>query len=149
MAGLTFEINGEHRGAEVDGGVILLDMLRDVLSLKGAKDACRRGDCGACTVLVGGRPVLSCMLPASLVTEPIETVEGLAEEAGSFRAAMADAGGFQCGFCTSGIVVRAVSLLRAGLPDDDAELARAMSGNLCRCTGYRPIFRALREAARP
>jgi aerobic-type carbon monoxide dehydrogenase small subunit (CoxS/CutS family) len=98
-------------------------------------------------VLVGGRAVLSCLTLAHLVDAPVETVEGLAAEAAPFRAAMADCGGFQCGYCTSGVVVRAVALLRQGLPAGDAALARAMAGNLCRCTGYQPILAALRQAA--
>lgn len=147
MASLNLEINGENREADAKADAVLLDVLRDAMSLKGTKDACRRGECGACTVLLGGRPVLSCLLPAALVGEPVETVEGLANEAKPFREAMADAGGFQCGYCTSGVVVRAVALLRDGLPEDDAELARAMAGNLCRCTGYRAILNALRQAA--
>lgn len=137
--GTTHEIVAEPQSA-------LLDVLRDALGLTGAKDACRRGECGACTVLIGGKAVLSCLTLLALVEEPIETVEGLVEESRGFREAMADCGGFQCGYCTSGVVVRAVSLLRAGLPDGEGALAHAMAGNLCRCTGYRAILEALRRA---
>jgi aerobic-type carbon monoxide dehydrogenase small subunit (CoxS/CutS family) len=147
MASCALSVNGQSQRLEVAPGAMLLDVLRDGLGLTGAKDACRRGECGACTVLVGGRAVLSCVTLAELVSGPVETVEGLAEEARHFREAMADRGGFQCSYCTPGMVVRAVSLLRAGLPANDAALAAALSGNLCRCTGYRPILAALREAA--
>jgi aerobic-type carbon monoxide dehydrogenase small subunit (CoxS/CutS family) len=146
MHQLSLTVNGQAQQVVAAPDAVLLDVLRDGLGLTGAKDACRRGECGACTVLVGGRATLSCLTLAALVDEPVETVEGLTEEAASFRAALADSGGFQCGYCTSGIVVRAVSLLRAGLPSDDRALARAMAGNLCRCTGYRGILAALRRA---
>jgi aerobic-type carbon monoxide dehydrogenase small subunit (CoxS/CutS family) len=132
----------------VSPGERLLDVLRDRLGLKGTKEGCARGECGACTVLVDGRPALSCIMLASRVTGHVETIEGVAEEANSLRAAFADRGAFQCGFCTPGQVVRGVSLLRGGLPADDAALRRAMSGNVCRCTGYVGIIAALREAAR-
>lgn len=142
----TFTVNGTAREIQTQPDTILLDVLRDDLGLTGTKDSCRRGECGACTVLVGGRPVLACLALMALVAEPVETVEGLAEESRRFREAMADCGGFQCGYCTSGMVVRGVSLLRAGLPEEEAALARAMVGNLCRCTGYRAILEALRRA---
>jgi aerobic-type carbon monoxide dehydrogenase small subunit (CoxS/CutS family) len=138
-------INGAIRQIEVPPGTLLVDVLRDNLRLTGTKDACRCGECGSCTVLVGGKAVLSCLSLVALVEEPVETVEGLVEESRAFREAMADCGGFQCGYCTSGVVVRAVELLRAGLPQSDEGLARAMAGNLCRCTGYRGILEALRQ----
>ncbi len=139
-------VNGAIHQIEVPPGTVLVDVLRDNLGLTGTKDACRRGDCGSCTVLVGGKAVLSCLSLVALVEEPVETVEGLVEESRVFREAMADCGGFQCGYCTSGVVVRAVSLLRAGLPESEEILAQAMAGNLCRCTGYRGILEALRQA---
>ncbi|MDA0339203.1 MAG: 2Fe-2S iron-sulfur cluster-binding protein [Proteobacteria bacterium] len=149
MGALVLTVNGDTRTLDAAPGAVLLNILRDELGLTGAKESCGRGECGACTVLVGGRAVLSCVKLASVVTEPIETVEGLASEALSFREAMADLGGFQCGYCTAGMVVRVVALLRAGLPKDDAALAREMVGNLCRCTGYRAILAAVRHAAQP
>jgi aerobic-type carbon monoxide dehydrogenase small subunit (CoxS/CutS family) len=126
----------------------LLDVIRGRLGLKGTKEGCGRGECGACTVLVDGRPTLSCITFASRVTGHVETIEGVADEAESLRAAFADRGAFQCGFCTPGQIVRGVSLLRDGLPADDTALRRAMSGNICRCTGYIGIVAALRDAAR-
>jgi aerobic-type carbon monoxide dehydrogenase small subunit (CoxS/CutS family) len=132
--------------SEIDPGERLLDVLRDRLGLTGTKEGCGRGECGACTVLVGGTPVLSCITLAGRVREPVETIEGLGEEASALSGAFADTGGFQCGFCTPGQIVRGVSLLRRGLPDTDTELRRAMSGNVCRCTGYNGIIDALRIA---
>lgn len=124
----------------------LLDVLRERHGLMGTKEACGRGECGACTVLVDGTPVLSCITLAARVTGEVTTVEGVADEAGDLRGAFADCGAFQCGFCTPGQIVRGTALLRGGLPDDDDELRRQMSGNICRCTGYTGIIEALRRA---
>src|SRR5262245_13498758 len=124
----------------------LLDVLRDRLGLLGTKEACGRGECGACTVLLKGRPVVSCLVLAARATD-VETIEGVREEASALRQAFADSGAFQCGFCTPGQIVRGVALLRQGLPADDQALRREMSGNICRCTGYAGIIAALRRAA--
>lgn len=149
MGALVLTVNGETRQIDAAPDAVLLDVLRDDLGLTGAKEACGRGECGACTVLVGGRSVLSCVTLAAVVNEPVETVEGLASESLPLREAMADLGGFQCGYCTAGMVVRATELLRAGLPKDDDALAHAMAGNLCRCTGYRAILAAVRRVGQP
>lgn len=145
---IDLTINDDLVTVEVDPDESLLQVLREKLGLLGTKEACGRGECGACTVLVGGRPVLSCLLLASRTGagERIETIEGVAVEAASYRKALADFGGFQCGYCTPGQVVRAVALLRDRLPEDDVTLRQAISGNICRCTGYLGILRALREA---
>jgi aerobic-type carbon monoxide dehydrogenase small subunit (CoxS/CutS family) len=141
-------VNGVEVAAasEIDPGERLLDVLRERLGLTGTKESCGRGECGACTVLVGGAPVLSCITLAGRVRGPVETIEGIGEEASPLAGALADTGGFQCGFCTPGQIVRGVSLLRRGLPATDGELRRAMSGNVCRCTGYTGIIDALRLA---
>ena len=140
-------VNGASHEVTIAPGATLLEVLRDHLGLTGAKSACCRGECGACTVLIDGRPVMSCVTLAGRVTAPIETVEGLAEEARSFRAALADCGGFQCAYCSPGMVVLGVALLRQGLPQNDVELRRELTGNLCRCTGYQGIVEALRQTA--
>ncbi|MGH9242746.1 MAG: (2Fe-2S)-binding protein [Acidimicrobiales bacterium] len=144
-------VNGTAHELDVGAAERLLDVLRDRLGLKGAKEGCGRGECGACTVLVDGRPVLACIVLVGRVDSEVWTVEGVADEALALREAFADRGAFQCGFCTPGQVVRAVALLHDGLPDDDGELRRLISGNVCRCTGYAGIVAAIRDAgaARP
>ena len=141
-------VNGEDVDVEITGLVPLSTVLRDQLGLTAAKVACGRGECGACTVLVDGRPRMACTTPAALVRGAVWTSEGLAEESRDLREAFADRGAFQCGFCTPGQVVHAVALLRAGLPGaDDAERRRhvqhQLSGNICRCTGYQAIADAV------
>jgi aerobic-type carbon monoxide dehydrogenase small subunit (CoxS/CutS family) len=143
--GWALTVNG--RRCQVPGrpGDLLLDVLRDQLGLHGTKRGCGRGECGACTVLVRGRPVMSCITLAA-EADDVETIEGLQDEARPLRQAFADEGAFQCGFCTPGQVVRGVAVLRAGVPADEAALRRDISGNLCRCTGYVGITRALQKA---
>lgn len=127
--------------------VTVLDLIRERLDLRGAKPACRRGECGACTVLVDGVAKLACMTLVARVTGHIETIEGLEAETQRLREAFADAGAFQCGYCTPGHVVRAAAMLRDNsLPADDAELRHQLAGNICRCTGYEAIIRAIRSA---
>ena len=140
-------VNGQAVRPEIRPSETLLDVLRNRLRLTGAKDGCGRGECGSCTVLVGGRPIMSCVTFAACVDEPIETIEGLADESRSLREAFADRGAFQCAYCTPGMVVRGVALLRDGLPERDADIRRALAGNICRCTGYQGIVEALRSAA--
>jgi aerobic-type carbon monoxide dehydrogenase small subunit (CoxS/CutS family) len=138
-------VNGRPIEIGVEPDDRLLDVLRDRLGLLGTKEACGRGECGACTVLVRGRPVMSCLVLAARV-DSVETIEGLREEARALREAFADTGAFQCGFCTPGQIVRGVALLREGLPADEQALRREISGNICRCTGYSGIVRALQLA---
>jgi aerobic-type carbon monoxide dehydrogenase small subunit (CoxS/CutS family) len=141
----TLTVNGRPIEIGVEPDDRLLDVLRDRLGLLGTKEACGRGECGACTVLVRGRPVMSCLVLAARA-DSVETIEGLRDEARALREAFADAGAFQCGFCTPGQIVRGIALLREGLPVDDQALRREISGNICRCTGYSGIVRALRLA---
>jgi aerobic-type carbon monoxide dehydrogenase small subunit (CoxS/CutS family) len=149
---IVLKVNSEVREIEAEPGVTLVDVLRGPLGLTGTKEACGQGECGACTVLIDGTPMLACLLLAQRVKGDVVTIEGLAPEIADLRAAFADTGGFQCGFCTSGQIVRAAALLRDGLPNDKGEAERfvryQMSGNICRCTGYNGIVDAvLRTAA--
>lgn len=142
-------VNGtiEVDATQLDPNTRLIEVLRVQLGLTGTKIACSMGECGACTVLVNGRPVLACITLASRVNGTVETVEGVAEEARSLREAFARRAAFQCGFCTPGQIVRGVALLREGIPEDESELRHAISGNICRCTGYQGIVDAIRDAA--
>ena len=116
-------------------------MLRHHLELTGTKDACGRGDCGACTVLIGDKAVLACLTLAARVRDEVITIEGLAEDSASLREAMADHGGLQCGYCTPGLVVRC-SQLPPGLKTRD-QVRWALAGNFCRCTGYTGVVESV------
>jgi aerobic-type carbon monoxide dehydrogenase small subunit (CoxS/CutS family) len=145
----TLTVNDDTVEVELAPGDRLLDVLRDGLGLLGTKEACGRGECGTCTVLVAGRPVLACLTLAWRVAGVVETVEGLAEETHELRRALADHGGVQCGFCTPGQVVRAAAAARERGPSsvDDAVSRHALAGNLCRCTGYDGIVAAIRAGS--
>jgi carbon-monoxide dehydrogenase small subunit len=143
-------VNGEPARVEHDPDALLIETLRDELGLTGTKLGCGTGDCGACTVLLEGRPVNSCLVyTAECAGAAVATVEGVAAtSAGTAVAeAMVTADAVQCGYCTPGIVVTAAALIGATMPDDDG-IRSALAGNLCRCTGYRPIVAAVRAAAR-
>ena len=149
---LALVVNGQRHALDAPPVLSLLEILRDRLGLTGTKEACGRGECGACTVLLDGVPHLSCITIAGLVSGSVTTIEGLADEWSDLRRAFADHGGFQCGFCTSGQIVHAAAILSAGLPKNPAEaeryLRRHLSGNLCRCTGYAGIVAAVMSVAR-
>jgi aerobic-type carbon monoxide dehydrogenase small subunit (CoxS/CutS family) len=147
---LDLTVNGEQRRVRVDPGDTLLSVLRTSLGLTGAKGSCGRGECGACTVLLGSRPVMSCVLLAVEVDADITTIEGLADTSMDLRESFAEAYGFQCGYCTSGQIVRAEALLMRAAPGslDRRDIAEAMSGNICRCTGYTQIVTAVELSAR-
>jgi aerobic-type carbon monoxide dehydrogenase small subunit (CoxS/CutS family) len=141
-------VNGDTHQIPVRPGATLVEVLRDELGLRGTKLACGRGECGACTVLVDGRATLACITFASRVHGHVETIEGIAGLESNLRAAFADTGAFQCGYCTPGQVVRAAGMLRSGsVPADDQELRHQMAGNICRCTGYQAIIEAVRSIA--
>ncbi len=141
-------LNGEERTFRVPPGRRLLDLLREDAGLPGTKEGCGAGECGACTVLVDGRPVPSCLvLAASCDGCDVVTVEGLGGPGGNhpFQRALVASGGVQCGFCTPGLVMTGAAVLAMGVADP-GEQARLLSGNLCRCTGYVKVFEALHRA---
>ena len=148
---INLKVNGASHELDVAPGVTLLELLRSRLALRGTKEACGRGECGACTVLIGGTPVLACLSLAVRTRSEVTTIEGLEQECQDLREAFADTGGFQCGFCTPGQIVRGAALLRTGLPADPAEAERIVryeiSGNICRCTGYNGIVDAILRVA--
>lgn len=151
MRRVDLVVNGQRVTAHVDTTATLAQVLRDQLRLTGTKIACERGECGACTVLIDGKPRMSCITLAALVTGPVETIEGLAESGAMLREQFADRGAFQCGFCTPGQIVSGVATLRNTLPSDPGELRNAvrtqMNGNLCRCTGYQAIVESVAAVA--
>ena len=147
---LALSVNGERHDVLVDGYKTLLEVLREDLGLTGTKHGCELGECGACAVLVDGRPVLSCLrLAVECDGAAVTTVEGLAAGPALSRlqAAFADRGAAQCGYCTPGILVTAQALLDRHPHPTRAEIAEAISGNLCRCTGYLQILEAVEAAA--
>jgi xanthine dehydrogenase YagT iron-sulfur-binding subunit len=144
------DVNGSERQLRVDARVTLLDMLRDRLGLTGTKKGCDQGACGACTVLLDGKRVLSCLtLAAQCEGRRVTTIEGLAR--GGARHPLQEAfirhDAFQCGYCTPGQIMSAVALLAEGRAGSDADVREFMSGNLCRCGAYPNIVAAIREAA--
>jgi len=147
---ISLTVNGERREADLWGGESLLAMLRDALELPGSKNACEQGECGSCSVLLDGELVCSCLvLAAQADGHAVVTVEGLAdgEELHPVQQAFVDAGAVQCGFCTPGLVVAVTDLLARTPDPGDDEIREALSGNLCRCTGYAKIFDAVQLAA--
>ena len=141
---VRIQVNEASTSADVAPGATLSGYLRDHLGLTGTKEGCGRGECGACTVLLGGRPVMSCVQLAAETRDPVTTIEGLAGDAYELREAFADHYGFQCGFCTPGQIVRAEALLRQTSGPLTRDVIRsAMSGNICRCTGYHQIVDAV------
>jgi aerobic-type carbon monoxide dehydrogenase small subunit (CoxS/CutS family) len=148
MSPFRLQVNGVECDIDVEGSTTLLSVLRDQLGLTGTKDACGRGECGACTVLVGDLLVLSCLTLAARVDDEVVTVEGLSASDADLRRAFADEGGFQCGFCTPGQIVSAAALLRDPCSVTPPEVRIAMAGNICRCTGYAGIAAAIEETAR-
>jgi aerobic-type carbon monoxide dehydrogenase small subunit (CoxS/CutS family) len=136
-------VNGRDVEVEVAPGDTLLRVLRERLHLTGAKEACGRGECGACTVLVDGTPIMSCVMLATLVRGEVTTIEGLAEVSRGLRESFADAGAFQCGFCTPGQIVSAAALVGANPSPSRDEIRHAMSGNICRCGTYPKIEEAI------
>ncbi|MHB1568337.1 MAG: (2Fe-2S)-binding protein [Solirubrobacteraceae bacterium] len=147
---LEFTVNGDPYRREVAPDATLLDVLRDDLGLTGTKWGCKTGDCGACTVLVDGEPVVSCLqLAAQVHGRQVTTVEGLGSdgELSPLQRAFVTNGAAQCGFCTPGMLMAADALLRVNPSASEPEIREALAGNLCRCTGYNKIIDAILEVA--
>jgi aerobic carbon-monoxide dehydrogenase small subunit len=147
---IELTVNGEQQEADVWAGESLLFALRERLGLPGSKNACEQGECGSCSVLLDGTLVCACLvLAAQAEGHEVVTVEGLAEngELHPVQEAFVEAGAVQCGFCTPGLVVATADLLAHNPRPSDDEIREALSGNLCRCTGYSKIFDAVRLAA--
>jgi aerobic-type carbon monoxide dehydrogenase small subunit (CoxS/CutS family) len=149
-ARLRLTVNGEEREVLAPVHHTLLEVLREELALPGTKHGCELGECGTCTVLLDGRPVLSCVtLPVECEGREVTTVEGLARGAQlhPLQQAFAELGAAQCGYCTPGFLLVAEALLRENPAPSRLEIAEALAGNLCRCTGYLKIFEAVELAA--
>ncbi|HZD16624.1 MAG TPA: (2Fe-2S)-binding protein [Actinomycetota bacterium] len=147
---IRVDVNGEWREADAWEGASLLSFLRDELGLPGSKNACEQGECGSCSVWLDGELVCACLvLAAQAGDREVRTVEGLAagDALHPVQEAFLEAGGVQCGFCTPGLIVAVTDLLEHDPSPDDPKIREALSGNLCRCTGYEKILDAVRLAA--
>ena len=150
MSEVIFTLNGAEKIYAGRADSRLLDVLRDECGLTGAKEGCGEGECGSCTVLLDGRPALSCLLLMGQVRgRSVTTVEGLSQRRGFavLSRCFAEAGAVQCGFCTPGMIVAAYALLRDNRSPAEEQIRAAMAGNLCRCTGYKAIVAAIEMAA--
>ncbi|TMA28900.1 MAG: (2Fe-2S)-binding protein [Deltaproteobacteria bacterium] len=148
LVDLSLEVNGQRRALRIDPRTTLLDLLRENLGLTGAKKGCDMGQCGACTVLVDGQRIDSCLALALQVEgRKVTTIEGLArgEELHPMQAAFIEEDAFQCGYCTPGQILSAVALLAEGVADSDGAIREGMSGNICRCGAYPNICAAVRR----
>lgn len=147
---IELSVNGEIYELAVESQTTLLEVLRDHLGLTGTKEACGTGECGSCTVLIEGKPILSCLaLAMDYEKQPILTIEGLSE-AGKLtpvQQAFLDCGAIQCGFCTPGMVLSSTALLEENPSPSEEEIRKALEGHLCRCTGYNKIIEAVKKAA--
>jgi carbon-monoxide dehydrogenase small subunit len=150
MISINFTINGEKKQLEIPAGMTALELIRDRLELKGTKEGCGIGECGACTIIVDGRAVNAClMFAAQLDGRDISTVESL-DQTGQLhpiQEAFAEQHAVQCGFCTPGLLMSTRALLTEQSNPDRSEIVKAISGNLCRCTGYHSIIAAVEKAA--
>ncbi|HEX7579376.1 MAG TPA: (2Fe-2S)-binding protein [Thermoanaerobaculia bacterium] len=150
MKKISLEVNGVQENQEVEVGTTLLRFLRDTLDLTGTKEGCNEGECGSCVVLLDGRPVNSCLvLAVEADGAKVTTIEGLSPDGvlHPIQKAFLAHTSIQCGFCTPGMVVTAAALLKECPDPSEDEIRKALAGNLCRCTGYRQIVDAIRDAA--
>jgi carbon-monoxide dehydrogenase small subunit len=148
---IEFHVNGETYELAVEPQTTLLEVLRDYLGLTGTKEACGTGECGSCTVLIEGKPILSCLaLAVDYVKKEITTIEGLSqgEKLTPVQQAFVDCGAVQCGFCTPGMILSATALLKKNLSPSEEEIRKTLEGHLCRCTGYNKIVEAVNTAAK-
>jgi carbon-monoxide dehydrogenase small subunit len=148
---LSFQLNGEDISVQVLPDTLLVDLLRDTLDLTGTKIGCRAGECGVCTILLDGVSVNACLLPALKVTgRSVETIEGVAQEDGQLdviQESFVNEGAVQCGFCTPGMIMNAKELLNREPEPSESDIKNAISGVLCRCTGYNKIVQAVKTAS--
>lgn len=147
---IEFSVNDRKVQLSVDGSQTLLDLLREQLNLTGTKKGCDHGDCGACTVLMDGQPVNSCLVLAAEVDgRDITTIEGLiqGDKLHPVQQAFVDHNAIQCGFCTPGMILTAFALLKENANPTEDEIRQYLQGNLCRCTGYKKIVQAIRTVA--
>lgn len=148
---VTLNINQKEYQLDIEPDELLVDILRDRLNLTGTKKGCGSGDCGACTVLLDGQPVVSCLtLGAAVEHIEITTIEGLSQtsELTILQQAFIEHGAVQCGYCTPGILLMSKALLDENPAPSDEDIKIALSGNLCRCTGYQKIFTAIKAASK-
>ena len=144
---LRFRLNGAELDRSIDPRLLLLELVRNVAELKGTRMGCLTGDCGACTVLLDGKVVKSCLVLAlSVEGRDVATIEGV-DGLDAIQDAFVAENGFQCGYCTTGMVLTAAELLRTNPHPTEAEIRHALMGNLCRCTGYDSIVSSIRRAA--
>lgn len=146
---VSITVNGLQHNLEIDSSLTLLELVRDTLELTGAKFSCGIGECGACTVILNGKPILACLYLAALADGgDVTTIEGLASDDGlhPLQLAFADHGAVQCGFCTPGMIMTAKALLDEKADPSPDDIRRQLGGNLCRCTGYLKIVEAVQVA---
>lgn len=146
---LNIKVNGEDNHLEISPNKTLLDVLREDLGLTGTKKGCGTGECGSCTVLLDGQPVKSCLILALQADgKEVLTIEGIGKnKPHPLQVAFAEKGAIQCGFCTPGMIMTAKALLDSNPNPTDEEIKEAISGNLCRCTGYKKIIEAIKDCA--
>ncbi|MCP4631354.1 MAG: (2Fe-2S)-binding protein [candidate division Zixibacteria bacterium] len=147
---LKFKLNNKDTEIDVHGGMRLLDLLREELNLTGVKEGCGKGECGACTIIIDRKPVNSCLVLAAQINgKEVITIEGLLEDSklNPIQQAFVDEAAIQCGFCSPGLIMSAQVLLDNNPNPSNEEIARALSGNLCRCTGYTKVIEAVKSVS--